>query len=303
MAAKRPVNPQNLGIIAAAGADRTLAERAGLSAPASLAMVRALQTTLELEPLLALFQTQATSSVPFSALRYRFAELGIDAATGRRGVHSCNYRLQFDGEYLGEIEFSGRSRFSDADQAQLESLLTFLIHPLRNALCYWRALSAAQRDHLTGAYTRRVLDDTLRHELDLARRNGSPVALVLLDLDHFKAVNTNHGHLGGDTVLRVVAGAVQGCIRSCDLLFRYGGEEFVVMARNCVPAGTEFLAERIRTRIETLDCHYGDVRVPITASLGLSSYRAGDDAASLIGRADRALRQAKVGGRNQVVVS
>lgn len=299
VAAKRPVIPQTLGVISAM--DGAFAESTGLSASASLAIARVLQTTLEVDPLLALFQEQAGDRVQFAALRYRFPELGLDHVTGRRGVHRCTYGLQFEGEHLGEIEFSGRTRFSDADQIQLESLLTFLVHPLRNALCYRRAVNAAQRDYLTGAYTRRVLDDTLRHELDLARRDGSPVAVLLFDLDHFKIINSAHGHQGGDSVLRAVVAAVEACIRNCDLLFRYGGEEFVVVARNCVPEGAQRLAERIRASIEALDCQYADAAIPVTTSLGLSSYAPGDDTSTLLARADRALRKAKTGGRNRVV--
>lgn len=299
VAAKRPVIPQTLGVISAT--DGAFAESMGLSASASLAIARALQTTLEIEPLLTLFQEQAGDRVQFAALRYRFPELGLDHVTGRRGVHSCTYGFQIEGEHLGEIEFSARARFSDADQMRLESLLTLLVHPLRNALRYRRAVNAAQRDHLTGAYSRRVLDDTLFHEVDLAQRTTSPLAVLLLDLDHFKNINSAHGHQGGDTVLRAVVTAVQACIRSCDLLFRYGGEEFVVVARNCLPEGAECLAERIRATIEDLDCQYEDAAIRVTTSLGLSSHVSGDDATTLLARADRALRRAKTAGRNRVV--
>ncbi len=299
VAAKRPVIPHTFGVVSAA--DGAFAESLGLSASAGLTIARVLQTTLEVEPLLALFREQAGDRVQFAALRYRFPELGLDHVTGRRGVHSCTYDLQLEGESLGEIEFSGRIRFSDADQMQLESLLTFLVHPLRNALRYRRAVNAAQRDHLTGAYSRRVLDDTLCHEVDLARRTAAPFSVLLFDLDHFKVINSAHGHQGGDAVLRAVVTAVQACIRSCDLLFRYGGEEFVVVARNCMPEGAERLAERIRATIESLGCQHADVTIPVTTSLGLTSYVSGDDTATLLARADQALRKAKTGGRNRVV--
>lgn len=275
----------------------------GISPVASLALVQALQTTLDIRSLIDLFCQRTMVLVPFTGLCYRYPELGVEHRTGRRARHRCSYRLQLEGEYLGEIEFAHRSRFTDVHQLQLETLLIHLMHPLRNALCHLRVLEEARRDHLTGAYSRRALDDALRQELDLAARNGWPLALLLFDIDHFKVVNGHHGHQGGDWVLRSVVAEIQHCIRASDQLFRYGGEEFVVLARNTDLVAAGRIAERIRTRVESSRCRYEGVDVAVTLSLGVSAHRVGDDATTLLARADAALLQAKAQGRNRVIVN
>lgn len=300
MAANRPFSPRPPSLV---GASDGTGGRHGISLAASLALVQALQTTLDVASLIDLFGQRTLAWVPFTGLCYRCPELGVEHRTGGRTTHRCSYHLQLEGESLGEIEFTHRSRFSDAHQAQLEALLVHLIHPLRNALCYLRVAEAARRDHLTGAYSRRALDDTLRHELDLAARNGWPLAMLLFDLDHFKAINGDHGHQGGDRVLRSVVAEIQDSIRTSDLLFRYGGEEFAVVARNTSAAAAGWIAERIRVRVEGSRCRYEGVDIGVTLSLGVTAHRAGDDATTLLARADAALRQAKTQGRNRVVVN
>jgi len=275
----------------------------GISLAARLALVQALQTTLDVVSLVDLFGQQTAVWVPFTGLCYRCPEPEVAHRTGGRATHRCSYRLQLEGEDLGEIEFTHRSRFSDVHQARLESLLVHLIHPLRNALCYLRAAEEARRDHLTGAYSRRAFDDTLRHELDLAARNGWPLAMLLFDLDHFKSINSDHGHQGGDRALRSVVAEIQGCIRASDQLFRYGGEEFAVVARNTSATAGGWIAERIRARVEGSRCRHEGVDIGVTLSLGVTAHRAGDDASTLLARADAALRQAKSQGRNRVIVN
>ncbi|MCC6296103.1 MAG: GGDEF domain-containing protein [Pseudomonadales bacterium] len=300
MAAIRPLSsrpPSTLGKSDGTGGHH------GISLAASLALVQALQTTLDVASLIDLFGQRILAWVPFTGLCYRYPELGLEHCVGGRAMHRCSYGLQLEGEPLGEIEFTHRSRFSEAHQAQLEALLVHLVHPLRNALCYLRVAEEARRDHLTGAYSRRALDDTLGHELDLAARHGWPLALLMFDLDHFKAINDHHGHQGGDQVLRSVVREIQGCIRASDQLFRYGGEEFVVLARNTPVTAAGWIAERIRARVEGSRCRYQGVDIGVTLSLGVTTHRAGDDATTLLARADTALGQVKTQGRNRVVVN
>jgi diguanylate cyclase (GGDEF)-like protein len=162
---------------------------------------------------------------------------------------------------------------------------------------YHEAEHAALTDPLTGLANKRHFRDQGKREEAVARRYGRPLALIIADIDRFKAVNDTYGHLTGDEVLKSVAGVLSRCVRGADLLARWGGEEFVVL---CPATGLEeasTLAERIRAAVEA---HHGPV--PITISLGVAALAKEEDLEAALDRADRALLRAKEQGRNQVQV-
>ncbi|WBO24285.1 sensor domain-containing diguanylate cyclase [Sphingomonas abietis] len=159
----------------------------------------------------------------------------------------------------------------------------------------------ALRDPLTGLYNRRYMEDILDRSINLSERNGSPLSAVMIDLDHFKLLNDEHGHALGDAVLREVAGAIVGAIRPCDVACRYGGEELLVILPDCSLEDAVLKANVLRTRIEGLSENHG---CRITASFGVAAMpdnaaKAGD----LLGAADAALYTAKQEGRNRVVAA
>lgn len=267
----------------------------------ALRLTHNLQTTLEVESLIELFGDESGKDVPHDGLVYRNPELDLELTVGRSGRHKCQYRLMIAGHTLGELEFSRRKRFTDEDLQLLEYMLGSLLYPLRNALMYRQALHTALRDPLTGVNNRTAFDTSLKREVDLARRHGTALGMVILDIDHFKQVNDRFGHLVGDCVLRDVAEHAAACVRSTDMLFRYGGEEFVILLSSTSMQGAKRLAERIRTAVEGLNCRYGAASVRITASLGVACLHSDDTPQTLFERADRALLQAKQEGRNRVV--
>lgn len=159
----------------------------------------------------------------------------------------------------------------------------------------------ALRDPLTGLYNRRYMEDVLERYANLAERNGSALSAVMIDLDHFKRLNDEHGHAVGDAILCEVAAATIGAIRPCDVACRFGGEELVVLLPDCGLNEALTKAETLRARIENLSDNHG---FRITASFGVAtipqtSARIGD----LLANADTALYQAKSEGRNRVVAS
>ncbi|NIP71555.1 MAG: GGDEF domain-containing protein [Gammaproteobacteria bacterium] len=268
-----------------------------------LELAHVLQTTLEVDNLFALFAKELAKDVPHDGLAYRNAEHGIDLQLGTRARHTCEYRLSIGNHSLGEVELSRGRKFMEAETAALEYALSSLLYPLRNALMYHNAVATALTDPLTGVSNRVSLDSTLRREVELARRHGNALALVVLDIDRFKAINDEFGHLIGDCVLKEIAQCAGGCARSSDMLFRYGGEEFVLVLSNTDLTGARMLAERIRYTVEKLCCRYGKASVDVTVSLGVTCLKAEDAEQSLFDRADRALLQAKREGRNRVVVA
>jgi two-component system cell cycle response regulator len=167
-----------------------------------------------------------------------------------------------------------------------------------------RLYESTVRDSLTSVHNRRYFEERLAAELSFAERHGDTLALFLVDVDHFKCVNDNHGHHVGDGVLRVVANAIQRILRPEDILARYGGDEFVILARHINRDNAAILAERIRGHVAALDFPFGkDPTVTVSIGLTILAPRAKRcDAAAAVADADAAMYEAKHRGRNCVVV-
>lgn len=159
---------------------------------------------------------------------------------------------------------------------------------------------AALTDGLTGMQNRRYFDDALKEYLDEFRRIDKPVGLMVLDLDHFKQVNDTHGHDVGDEVLRAVANCLKDMTRYHDVVARLGGEEFAVVAPNMDTDLLMKFAERIRKAIAAMAIVSGNVRLKVTASVGLAVWDRRESADDFYRRADKQLYQAKRQGRNRV---
>lgn len=161
----------------------------------------------------------------------------------------------------------------------------------------------ATTDALTRLMNRRALLDRLSVEVDRARRFKSHVSLLMVDLDHFKSVNDEHGHLTGDDILRQMGTLLAGAVRTIDVVARYGGEEFVVIVPETVTDGAAVFAERLRERIGEHPFDLGDNRTfHLTCSVGVATFPSSRVASTedLFARADEALYRAKSGGRNLV---
>ncbi|WP_448548837.1 diguanylate cyclase [Thalassotalea fusca] len=166
-------------------------------------------------------------------------------------------------------------------------------------------LAQANRiDGLTQIFNRKHWEECLAKEFSRARRYSHGLALVMFDLDHFKKLNDNYGHLCGDTVLLETANAIKSLLRLCDLFGRYGGEEFAVILPETDLTGASDVAERIRNAIEKLVIKYQHHEIRLSASVGVAVLR--DDQSryeDLISQADTALYTAKAAGRNQVCLA
>ncbi|EKO3468444.1 diguanylate cyclase [Vibrio fluvialis] len=159
-------------------------------------------------------------------------------------------------------------------------------------------LTLATQDKLTGAYNRHKWDEQIHMQLNLAQRGGYPFGLILLDVDYFKRVNDQFGHQVGDQLLKRMVSELQQRIRSTDMLFRLGGEEFAILLPMQDIESACKLAESLRSQMELLQV---DHLPAFTISIGVTSYHDMDSEASIFRRADMALYRAKAQGRNQVV--
>ena len=158
----------------------------------------------------------------------------------------------------------------------------------------------ATTDPLTGLHNRTKFDQALANEILRADRYKTPLSLVLYDIDHFKLVNDTYGHQTGDKVLVQLSRFVPNLIRTTDMLARWGGEEFVILAPGSDGPMALKAAEKLRDAIGQV---VFDEVGSVTCSFGVAQYAAGDSPAELISRADDALYSAKIKGRNQVVLA
>jgi diguanylate cyclase (GGDEF)-like protein len=161
----------------------------------------------------------------------------------------------------------------------------------------------SSRDALTGLANRRAFDLALARETDRVARSGEPALLLVLDIDHFKRVNDNWGHAVGDQVIKAVAGALIDSVRPMDLVARVGGEEFAIILPNCASPFGEAVAERVRSRIESMPVTFGPARqLGVTVSVGgaFAPQWVRSTPAIWVERADHQLYRAKTHGRNLV---
>lgn len=174
----------------------------------------------------------------------------------------------------------------------------------RNAQLYAELLSAAMTDPLTGLYNSRWLRDAAQRELVRGARDGQPLSLLVLDLDHFKTLNVTGGHGAGDLVLQRVATRLRAAVRGADAVVRLGGEEFVILLHDCDSRGAAAVADNVREAISQLALPEGVGLERLTASIGVATYPDhGHELDQLLGAADRAMYAAKQLGRDRVVVA
>ena len=160
----------------------------------------------------------------------------------------------------------------------------------------------ATTDSLTGLHNRRTITARMNEELARGARYGTPVSVLLCDIDHFKSVNDSFGHNAGDEVLRAVSRCFEEAVREVDLVGRWGGEEFLVVLPETGLAGAEVLAGRIRDGVRALGPFpAGPERV--TVSVGVTQYAIGADLEQVVRKADEALYRAKENGRDRVELS
>ena len=160
----------------------------------------------------------------------------------------------------------------------------------------------ARVDPLSGVSNRKAFDEALQFHLAAFKRQKTPFALVMADVDHFKWINDTHGHQAGDRVVTHIGNVLRECVRPVDHVARYGGDEFAVLLLGIDSAAAMKAAERIRYVIERRNIAVGNTaeKVAVTFSMGLAMVREGDNAESILARADEALYKSKNSGRNQL---
>jgi diguanylate cyclase (GGDEF)-like protein len=186
--------------------------------------------------------------------------------------------------------------------------LAMALHATLVGLVVARLVTELQRlsrhDALTGLLNRRAMEEALEAQLVRSQRTKEPFVVMMLDLDHFKHINDRHGHPVGDRALKHAASLLRAAMRGSDSLGRFGGEEFVLLLPNTPIDQAEPVAEKVRHLFESSPLANEATQVKLSASIGVAQWRgSGDDISRLLSRADAALFQAKVQGRNRVVTA
>lgn len=257
---------------------------------------------LELDALIQAFRSSAGAFLDCVGVTYEAPASDSRIVCGEPAPNQARYGVGVHGEDLGVITLHARRPLGAAALARAEECIGVLVAPLRNALRYEAALRAARTDPLTGLLNRNTMEETLDRELRLARRHDEAFCVLALDLDDFKRVNDTFGHAAGDHVLRELAGVLSRCARESDLVFRVGGDEFVIaLSRTDLP-GARLLAERLRRAVDRRVFAYEGNVLPVRASVGVTNLQPGDTARTLMRRVDGALFGAKDAGRNRVTL-
>lgn len=228
--------------------------------------------------------------------------LGIRAVDG--GFFSESERTLL----AGVLEVLHRDVLSRGELQSLDQRLRMLERENAELMLKNRTLAEqSARDALTGLYNRRYVIDKIDAEMNRALRHGNPMALLMLDVDHFKNINDSFGHPVGDKVLQILGNVLKESCRIYDTPGRYGGEEFCLMLPDTRLENTLIVAERIRQRVEETPFVSGSITIHLTASIGVAALENVPEEAlfsanALIERADRALYAAKDRGRNRVEI-
>ncbi|WP_053981180.1 GGDEF domain-containing protein [Marinagarivorans algicola] len=259
-----------------------------------------LNASLELRDVLNCFFNGVNKIVRCAGLTYSHRAKGIALELGGKKIHCAQYALKARGYSLGDIVFTRARPFSDEQLQQLEESLALLFYPLRNALLYKEALDNSLRDALTGLANRAAFELSIKRELGMAKRHNLPLSMIIIDIDHFKGVNDTYGHHAGDCLLTHVGKVLKNILRETDQVFRFGGEEFVILLANANLAAGNKVAQRARKAIAKSHIHVGKHLIGVTVSMGVSTFCAEDDRNTLFKRADEALYCAKNTGRNRV---
>jgi diguanylate cyclase (GGDEF)-like protein len=224
----------------------------------------------------------------------------IDPPPGVEPEFTC-FPMIIAGMPVGVLGVAAKPGMADDQRRILTTAAALLAVSLKNSELFREVVESNVRDPLTACVTRRHGMGIFQTEMRRARRSQLPMALIVFDLDHFKAINDRYGHLAGDAVLGAVGGRMNAVLRGSDLKCRYGGEEFLILLPDTPAQGAQRVAETLRREIESNAIPWNEEMLRVTASFGITAITPGEmDPLAAIARADEALYRAKQDGRNCV---
>jgi len=215
---------------------------------------------------------------------------------GKRDAYEVEYRIKHkDGKYLWYYDRGTITKRDEQGKPLYVQGIVFDITESKNIED--KLVDMAEKDELTGLYNRRMLFQTLDKLKSEHQRNGQEFSLIMFDIDHFKKINDEHGHLTGDKVLEELASVVLEDKRESDSVYRYGGEEFFIVLPKTKKESALKVARRLHKKIQHLEIDPVD---QITVSMGVVSFEVGEEVDDVIHRADDLMYEAKQSGRNRI---
>lgn len=301
------INSENDVIIQANKISKTKSEQNDLSQ-----LSYALQLSLDTDKVLHSFFKHIKHKLKLTKLLYINKQHDLNLLLGSsinnvtvNGKHIKKFELYYQNEYLGEINFASKHKFTPNTILNLKNYLNYLILPLKNTLLYNQAIKATRVDALTQLNNRLCLIEDLNYHFNLSKRFNSSLSLIFIDIDYFKNINDKYGHIIGDKVLIKVSEILKLSIRKSDILYRFGGEEFIIILENTNQKGALNLAKKLNKVIKNqkilISNKNKNILLDITISLGVATKTNKDCPESLMARADKALYAAKDKGRDQFV--
>ncbi len=221
-------------------------------------------------------------------------------ARSRDGHYSVADLGSTNGTYVNDVAVSERV-LVDGDQVKIgRTIFKFMFGTNVEASYHEEIYRLMTVDGLTQLFNRRYFNETLEREINRCNRYERPLSLLIFDIDYFKRINDEFGHVAGDALLRQLSTVVKSRVRREDILARVGGEEFAAILPEIAIAGALATAEKIREVVEATTFAFEDAMMPCTVSVGVAALGGADEPKALYGRADAALYRAKQGGRNRI---
>ncbi len=261
----------------------------------SESLVEQLQTTLDVEQILGIFLRAIANHYKINTVELDTYHGKFQATNGRKSKLSMTLPIRINDRLMARISYFSDRPITDVLMTSLTSYQKKLVYPLRNALAFWQLQQMALKDPLTGIGNRAMYDDAIERQVQHSARFEDSFVLMLLDLDNFKQVNDNHGHLMGDELLTTFVHTVSDCLRVTDQLFRFGGDEFAVILEKENLETAKIVASRINQAV-TQDALFSKYQV--STSIGCAAFQLSDAPTDLFARADKALYAAKNAGKN-----
>lgn len=264
-----------------------------------LALLEQLQTTLELDAIISKYAMEASKYIDFSGLYFEGNSVKSTLRGSRKGKIERLFNIVIAGEFIGKLTYAMNSPLSSSNVKILEELHNYLQYPLKNAIVYQEALNLAMQDSLTALGNRRYFDEQIKRAMHQANRSHNSVGIIVADLNKFKAVNDTYGHAVGDKVLTHFADALRVSVRDSDSIFRFGGDEFVVLIEDASKESLEVIYHRIHEAV-SVDAYLSKYNVG--CSLGATFMNRSDTAQSFFERADQDLYRKKMNMSNNLSV-
>lgn len=262
-----------------------------------VSLVEQLQTTLDIEQQLTIFLEALSNSFKISAIDLETYHGRFTTGEAPKGCEMLALPIRIHDQLMGRVIYHSQKPITDILLSSLSNFQKRLVFPLRNALAFWQLQQLALQDSLTGIGNRTSYNDAISRAISHSKRYQKSFSLLVLDLDNFKQVNDNFGHQMGDELLVQFVDIANKCLRNTDQFFRFGGDEFAIILEHDEQNSASVVSNRLLNAIKESDIIK---KFKVSVSIGAATSAIEDLESSIFAKADKALYEAKLAGKNCV---